>query len=559
MMFFPVSPCNSIPMKTLIILTALLVSVSSSPDLYAQKDPKWDDTSKSKWPPAFEEVSIPSSADGHLQKAYLYKARNPGPRPLIVSLHTWSGDYTQKDPLIAEIAARDWNYIHPDFRGVNNTPDAMGSPKVISDIEDAIRFALEHTHAAPGDVHIIGVSGGGFATLAAYMNLEYPVKSFSAWAPISDLEAWYWESVGRKQRYARDILKATSQDSILNREEALRRSPLVQHYPKERRKDAALYIYEGVHDGYTGSVPITHAIRMYNRLTGELKYGLSDLREIMPKAASDSALVSEAEIIDLVTKRMNPAHSKEESLFGRSIYLSRKYENIRLTIFEGSHEQLSQALALLPAEETFPAKCSILTIGDSNGEAKGGWVDQLKGMMPQAFIFNHSKGGRTIGFDNLGREELNALKNSDRYLDTARAAIGKGAYDYVIVCLGTNDTKKIFEGRESEAVANLEKLLNRVKNHRLNKGRPTRLIYMTPPPMGTTDIGAKYEGGNERLSRLVPQWTAVAERAGFEVIDIYHPLSGVFENYARDGVHMTDAGQKIVAAKIVEKIRESSK
>lgn len=61
--------------------------------------------------------------------------------------------------------ARDWNYIHPDFRGPNRTFDSMGSQFVLSDIEDAIEFALKNTHADPNNVHIIGVSGGGFATL----------------------------------------------------------------------------------------------------------------------------------------------------------------------------------------------------------------------------------------------------------------------------------------------------------------------------------------------------------------------------------------------------------
>ena len=69
---------------------------------------------------------------------------------------------------------------------------------------------VSYTHLE--EVHIIGVSGGGFATLAAFMNIEYPVKSFSAWVPISDIEAWYWECVGRGSRYAEDILSVVSLD-----------------------------------------------------------------------------------------------------------------------------------------------------------------------------------------------------------------------------------------------------------------------------------------------------------------------------------------------------------
>ncbi len=232
-------------------LGLLLFSVLVFSYAFGQQDKpiKFDDTRKTNWPLAFEEVSIPSSADSAVQKAMLYRSKSKIAKPLIVSLHTWSGDYTQKDPLVQEIVARDWNYIHPDFRGPNRTPQSMGSPLVLSDIDDAIQFALQHTNADPEDVHIVGVSGGGFATLAVYMNTSIPVKSFSAWAPISDLEAWYWESVGRKQKYAKDILKAVSSTDTLDVAEVRHRSPLYQEFPYEAREGVPLYIYEGIHDG----------------------------------------------------------------------------------------------------------------------------------------------------------------------------------------------------------------------------------------------------------------------------------------------------------------------
>ena len=62
--------------------------------LFAQtKEPIWDNTSKRYWSPEFEKIEIPSSKDGMLQKAYIYKTTRKKPQPLIVSLHTWSGYY----------------------------------------------------------------------------------------------------------------------------------------------------------------------------------------------------------------------------------------------------------------------------------------------------------------------------------------------------------------------------------------------------------------------------------------------------------------------------------
>jgi len=333
-----------------IIYIIIIAVCSCTSNLFAQEDPTWDNTAKNKWNPALEEVSIPSTTDEKIQKAVLYKAKSSSDKPLIVSLHTWSGDYMQKDPLVKEILERDWNYIHPDFRGPNNQPDAMCSPLVLSDLEDAIAFALKHTNADPEEVHIIGVSGGGLATLFAYMNIGYPVKSFSAWVPISDIDAWYWESVGRQQKYAHDILKSVSATNTFNRENALLRSPLHQSFPKEKRERSTLFIYAGIHDGYTGSVPITHSLHMYNRLVGELKYNTAQMETILSHAKADPDLISEKEMIDLITKRMNPHYNKYGTLLGRNIHLVRYYKNIRITIFEGSHEQIPQALTLLPME-----------------------------------------------------------------------------------------------------------------------------------------------------------------------------------------------------------------
>jgi len=65
---------------------------------------------------------------------------------------------------------------------------------VISDFEDAIQFGIQNGNVDTNEVHMIGGSGGGYATMLAYMKLNYPVKSFNAWVGISNLTDWYWES-----------------------------------------------------------------------------------------------------------------------------------------------------------------------------------------------------------------------------------------------------------------------------------------------------------------------------------------------------------------------------
>ena len=302
----------------------------ANPPYSAQNE---DDVWKRDWPGAFQEISIPSSVDADYQNAMFFPASGAPPQPLIVSLHTWSGDYRQKDPLAPMILEKGWNYIHPDFRGRNNHPDACGSEKVIPDIEDAILYAKQHGNVDPDNIHVIGTSGGGYATLLMYMKTSLDIRSFSAWVPISDLVDWYWACDSRGLKYAGDILKSTgSQDSLLDIEESKRRSPYFMDTPVSRRKNSILNIYCGIHDGYTGSVPITQSINFYNKLVRDAKGN---------KAAS---VPREDALYMLSNRTFNPAETAPLILpEGRRIHYYKQFHSINLTIFEGGHELLPGA------------------------------------------------------------------------------------------------------------------------------------------------------------------------------------------------------------------------
>ena len=70
----------------LVLLTFFILSMTAS----AQNNVMWDDTSSNSWNSKFEEVNIPSSKDGSLQKDFIYRSQKSVSQPLIVSLHTWS-------------------------------------------------------------------------------------------------------------------------------------------------------------------------------------------------------------------------------------------------------------------------------------------------------------------------------------------------------------------------------------------------------------------------------------------------------------------------------------
>jgi lysophospholipase L1-like esterase len=505
-----------------------------------------DNEENKNWPDKFISVEIKSSADGSMQKAWFYRSLLSNPQPLIVSLHSWSGDYSQEDPLTKEILLRDWNYIHPDFRGTNDKPNACGSDLVISDIQDAIIYAIKNGNVDTSNVHIIGASGGGYATLLVFMKLQYPVRSFNAWASISNLDDWYWECKGRGLKYAKDLEMVTTNGNGFNKSEAIKRSPLLMKYHPEKRKGSNLSIYAGIHDGYTGSVPISHSINMFNKL----------IKDMYPDQIDE--LVSDSVKISLLTKRINPVPKNDLTLGGRKIHLIKQLANLSLTIFEGGHEMLvPQALALIQIEGQIARKqqkLNIFTIGDSNGAGPEGWPEQLKKLTPYSTIVNKSISGNTIGFDNNGQSGLNTLKNIDNYLAEAYTQLGPDhQIDYIFINLGTNDTKTIFKDQQKEVAFNMSLLVEKIKQYigKNNNILPT-ICIVTPSPMDEKKLDkVKYGGGDERIQKNNILFKKVANENHIDFLDTYVTLKKDFEQKTLDGVHLKYQTQFQLASLLV--------
>lgn len=313
----------SIQLGLIFILHVILFSGAK-----AQVNSTWDDTAKSKWPPQCEVISIPSSLDQQQQPAYLYRSKKNN-QALIISLHTWSGDYTQRDPLVNYCIAADINYLHPNFRGPNNRPEAAGSKQVIQDIDDAIQWAIDSLQLNKEEIHVVGVSGGGFATLFTYMKSKHAIKSFHAFVGIYNLEDWYHESRGRKNVYADHIVAFTSgQQGMPNMEEARNRSPFFMKTPIKQRSQSSLHLYCGMHDGYTGSVPISQTLELYNKVVQDFA------------GKNSASLVPQQVIYTLLKRRSSPAFPVQQGAFmGRDLIYHNQYkQQVELTVFDGGHE-----------------------------------------------------------------------------------------------------------------------------------------------------------------------------------------------------------------------------
>lgn len=277
--------------------------------------------------------SIKSTLDEYTQVFYYYKSTDKKPKPLIVQLHSWSypADSLKTIDLDVIAKAKNYNYVFPNFRGVNNHPKACCSEFVIADIDECIDWALKNMNVDKNEIYIIGYSGGGYATLSMYMKSRHAIKAFSAWASISDLAAWYQQSVERKNKYAREIISCIGAGNNFDSLKAKERSPLFWATPVKKRKKSTLQIFAGIHDGHNNAVvPISQSISFYNKIIGDYK-----------EKAVSKYVSKEDEKIMLDTQTF-PVPDTTKKIAGKAIYYQKSSKKVMLTIFEGGHDMLSK-------------------------------------------------------------------------------------------------------------------------------------------------------------------------------------------------------------------------
>ena len=279
------------------------------------------------------EVTIKSTADGAEQKAMFFVppvARPDGgtPTPLLVALHTWSSHYKQDTggAYLKQCTARKWVMIHPHFRGPNWTPQGCASDLAVQDILDAVEYAKKHACVDGHRITLVGASGGGHMALVMAHRAPRLWAGVSSWVPISDLAAWHRECKAAKRGYYKHIEAACGgPPSPATEAEYRKRSPL---FHLAAAKGLPLDINAGIHDGHTGSVPVSHTLRAFNVVADA--NGCPDQK------------LADADIASMVANRKVPAGLayKGEQPKGRrhKVLLRRTAGPARVTLFEGGHE-----------------------------------------------------------------------------------------------------------------------------------------------------------------------------------------------------------------------------
>ncbi|MFN5284558.1 MAG: alpha/beta hydrolase family protein [Planctomyces sp.] len=322
-------------MRKLVCLTAVMWSVVCSGGVSTCL--LADDAAESEASlPATLQYDIPSSLDGKSQPvlAWAPDTAKVQKTPLFVFLHSWSSDYTQDNSKwLKACAERGWIWLHPNFRGINQSPQACGSRLARQDILDAIEHACELWQVDRERIYLAGVSGGGHMSLLMAGHHPERFSAISAWVGPTDLAQWhrFHTQDGKPGKYAKMIEKSLLGAPGTSPEidaEYRDRSPV---YHLHQATTLPVSIWAGVEDGHTGSVPVSHSLWAFNAVCRGLQ---------RPE-------ISDLEIQQLVRDRQlqqpTADDMAEDVELGRKIFLRRRAGPSVVTIFDGGHESLPPA------------------------------------------------------------------------------------------------------------------------------------------------------------------------------------------------------------------------
>ncbi|MFQ5734125.1 MAG: alpha/beta hydrolase family protein [Planctomycetaceae bacterium] len=287
-------------------------------------------------PPKLSVIRVKSSLDGSMQPSMFWAPESAETKstPLFVYLHSWSGDYRQKNTKwFAEAAKRGWIILHPDFRGRNDHPEACGSKLARRDILDAVDYVIARYKVDASRIYLAGTSGGGHMAMLMAGHHPRRFSAVSAWVGISDLAEWYRFHTrnGKPGRYAKMIAASLGGPPGKSKSIAAAykdRSPI---FHLHRVGDLPIEICAGVKDGKTGSVPIHHSLRAFNAIAEAGKHPTVSQRVINELWKTGSLT------------RPKSSDAVKDAAYGRAVILRRRAGAARITLFDGGHEGLPKA------------------------------------------------------------------------------------------------------------------------------------------------------------------------------------------------------------------------
>ena len=129
--------------------------------------------------------------------------------------------------------------------------------------------------------------------------------------------------------------------------------------------------------------------------------------------------------------------------------------------------------------------------------------------------------------------------------------------DLVVILLGTNDLKKMFDRSPFRIALGVGKLVDIVAQTKGGVGTAyavPKVLVLCPPPLGALappERAERFAGGLEKSKVLPAHYEAIAKAAGAEFLDV----GKLTATDGLDGVHFTAAGHQAIGTGVAEKVK----
>jgi lysophospholipase L1-like esterase len=127
--------------------------------------------------------------------------------------------------------------------------------------------------------------------------------------------------------------------------------------------------------------------------------------------------------------------------------------------------------------------------------------------------------------------------------------------EVIIIWLGTNDTKDLFEKSAEEIAQSMEQMIVKLQTVLKEQNSPAKIILMSPPQLNTANpiCNEMYSTAPPKLALLKELYKSLAGYLGTEFLDMHDRL-GVPDT--KDGIHLSEAQNLIVAEAVFTKLKD---
>ena len=180
------------------------------------------------------------------------------------------------------------------------------------------------------------------------------------------------------------------------------------------------------------------------------------------------------------------------------------------------------------------------------------WTCLLQDLLGDGYkVIEEGLNGRTTVFEDPNDDWKRGVDYIKGILCTHRPV------DHLVIMLGSNDMKTIFNASPEEIATGLNEIVQRAeKVMDLKQGYVPKILIVSPPEISTDVLAGPFSGSFNEVSidksrRLAEYYKRVADKHGCAFLDAKQYIKPSVE----DGLHLDPAGHKGLAEAVSEAIK----